>query len=169
MSDPSGIKCTANKDCSSFTLCVKEKCEAMTPANVAAIIPAWGWVLIVLAFLLIILGLVKCFCWPFGRSKSASKELKGPVPLPARYQKPVDLMEVAAAQRTADEYERKLSADSTVYPSSSVSNGNFKNHQMNASYEQMQMNASYGAMQAHPPDYDYQHQMGSQQGYNDNQ
>jgi hypothetical protein len=158
----SDVTCNVNKDCSTGALCIQGICQPPTFQNIVKAMPPWGWAIIVIGVLLIILGLVKCFCWPFDRrSSKKSKEIKGPVPVPLNYQKPVDLMEVAAAQRKVNDSNdrRKMSADS-VYPSSSISN---------VDYHNQQLNASYGVQQGYPPEYDYPHPMGPPQGYNQSQ
>jgi hypothetical protein len=174
------IQCRSDKDCTTANLCINETCVPLTPANLAAKVPIWGWAIVAFAIVLIIFGLVRCLCWPKKRSNSnhsrfgSPSDNKGPVPLPSHYKKPVDLLEVADANRRADNSQlqrqepsvnllprlegsvgslRKPSDDSSVYPSSSISQSQY------ATYEQ----DDYPAQPAYPKmqqQYGFQNQPG---------
>lgn len=180
-----GIQCNSENDCTTGNLCVNETCVPLTPANVAAKVPVWGWVIIVVVILLIVFLIVRCFCWPRKRDPNAKgsrlqSDKSGPAPLPKNYQKPVDLMEVADANKQAESIAmaqqkltrqqprfvqlRKTSNDSTVNPSSSISQAEYDTYQQpvfgpQQGYSQPQ--APYGVQS-------YNQQGSSKQGYYDN-
>ena len=138
------IQCYSEADCSTGQLCIKEVCSPLTAENVIAKVPAWGWAVVAIGILLIIFMFVRCCCWPDtsrqkkNRFEKGNLNLNGPAPLPINYQKPVDLLQVADANKKAEnailvqqqKIERQKAAvqdinqtslQRSVYPASSIS------------------------------------------------
>lgn len=147
------IQCNAESDCSTGQLCINNTCSALNAENVIAKIPSWGWAIIAVGILLIIVLCVRCCCWPRKNDQNAKQsrleKTDGPAPLPKNYKKPVDLLAVADANKkvenaivieqqkqirkeTVAAQIRKVSNDSTIYPSSSISQAEYNSYQQNA-------------------------------------
>lgn len=146
------IQCNSEKDCSTGQLCVNRVCSQLNADTLAAKVPPWGWAIIVIVLLLIIFAFVRCCCWPFKSKKDSKPKADGPAPLPMHYKKPVDLMEVADANQRVEnalviEQQKQIRMNSradqlrkqsseTVYPSSSISQAEYRNYQQDPFVQQ---------------------------------
>lgn len=147
------IQCNKDSDCTTGQLCVNSNCATLNAENIVAKVPSWGWAIIAVGLILIILVFVRCCCWPRKKEPDSKQsrldKADGPAPLPKNYKKPVDLLAVADANKkvenaivieqqkqfrmdSAAAQLRKVSNDSTIYPGSSISQSEYNTYQQNA-------------------------------------